>query len=589
MKKFEKSFQTKTSNKSPEKKPNRFAQLALGTATFAISQFSSATAMGANSPQPKVNREPTQMEILATKPSMILTDRSQVRAAVWLGQIKVGDVVEIQGKKMLIKGDENGKVGRNTIDELEKITQTFRISNEQELNTLFHQNYLRVGDTIILPNGERKLIVGQKFSNGESKVTQNSLLTLKKNIQAISHTSNTTTQQIPTVNHTQKLANLAQSVANKPLAISPKIPSAQPSKSNISPAIVAPKSEIDLSQYLAKPKTSVRAESQTSKLNKVNVSSTPISDAINKLKTKQELNQPAIQQPEPTNQKPASLKYQIADGRLINEEIYPGLRGPKLLYIEGVTTTEKDYRRVISQCEAFIAPNSTTPIECKMAIGMVLRDLIRKDNWHGVEAILGYHSNDAKDRWEVFPDDWSQAYSKAISNLDYKTSFFKDAENREKFIAHLNTIAEPQESDFSNQLQLQSRKTLMSLAGAISRESMSVIPRSGVGLEFLNGSVGLKAVSAKTDKQMNEVIQKIIELVSINGVQNSQKMQIVVNRVLNKRIEELVIRKNSVNAYYSVFSKMATLSYSPSALIDQEIASLQLVKTSLRNISKFVK
>jgi hypothetical protein len=577
MKKFEQRNKPTQLKKTPEKKPNRLAQLALGTAAFALSHLAPSSAIAANTPQVKANQEPTRLELLSMKPSMVITNRSQVRQAVWLGQIKVGDVVEIQGKKMLIKGDSTGKVGRNTIEELEKVSQTIRVTTEQELDSLFTQNLLRVGDTITLANGEKKYLAGQKFSNGEVKVTRTSLRMLGISFTASNQSSQVSPKLPSSANHTQKLIELVQQkTANMK-------PETKPLSTNNAPKVIAAKTpstkQSDLSQFLSKP-------INTKQATKPVVDSTPISTALNNLEKQMNTSKVA-----PTAQTAPTSKptYNIAQGRPINEEKYPGLRGPKLLYIDGVTTTEKDYRRIISQCESFIAPNATTPIECKMAIGMVLRNLIQKEDWNGVDAVLSYHANDAKDRWEVFPDDWSEAYSKAISNFDYKTSFFKDATNRAKLTDHVNSIAVPQAADFSNQLRSESRQTLMSLAGALSREGVSVLPRTGVGIDFLNGNVGLRAATAKTDKQMNSVIQQIVELSSTVGAANNQKIQLVANRVVQKRIETLLARKNIVTAYYPVFSKMATLSYHPSALIDQEIAALQHVKVSLRNINQFVK
>jgi hypothetical protein len=496
-----------------------------------------------------------QVQTHIEKENVVITSRSQIKQLVWTGKIKSGDIVEVYGIKRKIMGDkETGKVGRKTIELLEAIPQAHNIISIQHLSQLFQAGELRLNDTLIFPNKQKQLLVGEPDANGNRFVTQNSIANFDSVFEPIAKVVKEVEVKqgspIPTVNHTQKLIELSRKTPQ--VNVEKKIPTI-PTAS-------------DLSQYLTKQKPQVATEP------KPQVKPTPI----------------------PT---PKNSIFTIAQGRPIPGYESEDLRGPKLLFIDGVTTSEKDFRRILTKVEQFMAPGKKGELEGVMAIAHIVRSELAKGNTESVATILNYLKQDANDRYDVFFDDWGTAkvagdlsnYGKSISKLDYNSTFFKDAQNLATLKARLDQIEKPSRDLYKNQLRADSRKTMMSLAGSITRISGNVFKNDASGIEFLNGSVNTLAMNATTDQQQNEVIRKLTALGKDVNVANNSLIKRNVNTVIEKRITELQWKLKEVNDWYLPFSKLAPLDYNPQEVIENEIRTLGLVQRNLTYTTLFLK
>jgi hypothetical protein len=551
MNSFEKLF---NKPKKPIQIGKSITALGLGT----LLSFAPGKAIGTPNINLETNFQPKEEKVQpkVEQRNVVITSRSEIKKLVWTGKIVSGDVIEIYGIKRKIFGDrETGKVGRKTIELLEAIPKAHYVTSSDHLAQLFQAGELRLKDTLIFPNRQKQLLVGEPDANGQRFVTQNSIANFGSMFESTSKVKKSvevkTVLSIPTINHTQKLIALSQQ-KSQPKKEEIKKPQAQP--------------ESDLSQFLTKQKPKVAIES------KPQVQPTQISTPKNSI-------------------------FTITKGRPIPGYESEDLRGPKLLYIDGVTTSEKDFRRILTQVETFMAPGKTGELEGVMAIAHILRTELGKGNTESVKTILNYLKQDADDRYDVFFDDWGTAkvkgdlsnYGKSISKLDYSSNFFKDAQNLETLKVRLNQIEKPSRELFKNQLRSDSRKTMMSLAGSITGISGSVFKHDASGIEFLNGSVNELAVNARTDKEQDVVIKKLTALGKDINVVNNPLVKRNVNTVIAKRIAELELKLKYANDWYPLFSKFAPLDYSPQELIENEIRTLGLVQRNLTYTTLFLK
>jgi hypothetical protein len=542
------------------KKPMQTGKSLAALGLAALLNLVPGKAIGNPNINPENNHQPKREQVNTKneQQKIVITSRSQIKPLVWAGKIKPGDEVEIYGIKRKIKGDkETGKVGRITIELLEAIPKAHYITSSEHLTQLFQAGDLRSDDTLIFPNKQKQLLVGEPDASGNRFVTKTSIANFDSMFESIAKVNKLvevkSVPSIPTVNHTQKLIELSQKISQTKME-EVKAPARQPSP--------------DLFQYLTKQKpqevTAPKPKSQ------VQPTQIPI---------------------------PKNSIFTIVQGRPIPGYEGEDLRGPKLLYIDGVTTTEKDFRRILTKVELFMAPGKQGELEGVMAIAHILKSELAKGNTESVTTILNYLKADANDRYDVFFADWGTGkvsgdlsnYGKSISKLDYNSSFFKDSQNLDTLKTRLDQIETPSRELFKNQLRDDSRKTMMSLAGSITGISGNVFKNDTTGIEFLNGSINTLAMNAVTDQEKNEVIRKLTALGRNPTVANNDLLKRNVNRVVGKRIAELELKLKEVNDWYPPFSKLAPLDYSPQEVIENEIRTLGLVQRNLSYATLFLK